>query len=191
MKRGGGRGGGAVEKGEKKLKRLRRGRKGKRKKGGRGRTKERETFVGTSIGRWKRNDLERGSSRRTGTRDPTSSPFSPFTYTPPPGNGIANPTTLHASWQLVISRPVPRQHTPSYVSPSSLPLSLSATLTAPLHPLFSRPVPYTRSAQITRTRINSINFRGREWRRKGGSTLDRATFLRDTRRSLASGTLAS
>lgn len=100
------------EEGEKMRKRLRR--KGKRKKGKRG---ERERWR-TTIGKWKRNDLERGSGR-TGTRDPTSSPFSPFTYTPPPGNGIANPTTLHASWQLVISRPVPRQHTPCYVSPTA------------------------------------------------------------------------
>lgn len=110
---------------EKKRKRLRR--KGKRKKGARKRSR-------TTIGKWKRNDPERRSGR-AGTRDPTSSPFSPFTYTPPPGNGIANPTTLHASWQLVISRPVPRQHTPCYVSPTAshpsnhaLPLSLSPSL---------------------------------------------------------------
>lgn len=42
--------------------------------------------------------------------------FSPFTHTTAAGNGIANPSTLHASWQLVISRPVLRQHTPRYVS---------------------------------------------------------------------------
>lgn len=42
--------------------------------------------------------------------------FSPFTHTTVAGNGIANPSTLHASWQLVISRPVLRQHTPRYVS---------------------------------------------------------------------------
>lgn len=46
-------------------------------------------------------------------------PFSPFTYTMAAGNGIANPTTLHASWQLVISHPVLRQHTPRYVFTSS------------------------------------------------------------------------
>lgn len=44
--------------------------------------------------------------------------FSPFTHTTAAGNGIANPSTLHASWQLVISRPVLRQHTPRYVFPS-------------------------------------------------------------------------
>lgn len=44
--------------------------------------------------------------------------FSPFTHTMAAGNGIANPSTLHASWQLVISRPVLRQHTPRYVFPS-------------------------------------------------------------------------
>lgn len=54
---------------------------------------------------------------RTETRAFSPS-FSPFTHTTAAGNGIANPSTLHASWQLVISRPVLRQHTPRYVSPS-------------------------------------------------------------------------
>lgn len=49
-------------------------------------------------------------------------PFSSFTYTMAAGNGIANPTTLHASWQLVILRPVLRQHTPRYVPGSFLSL---------------------------------------------------------------------
>ncbi|EGI58609.1 hypothetical protein G5I_13264 [Acromyrmex echinatior] len=52
---------------------------------------------------------------RTETRAFSPS-FSPFTHTTAAGNGIANPSTLHASWQLVISRPVLRQHTPRYVS---------------------------------------------------------------------------
>ncbi|TGZ56039.1 Uncharacterized protein DBV15_04753 [Temnothorax longispinosus] len=41
---------------------------------------------------------------RTETRAFSPS-FSPFTHTTAAGNGIANPSTLHASWQLVISRP--------------------------------------------------------------------------------------
>lgn len=60
-----------------------------------------------------------------------SLPFSPFTYTLAAGNGIANPTTLHASWQLVISHPVLRQHTsPRSVLPPPC-LRLRAT---PRHP---------------------------------------------------------
>lgn len=47
-------------------------------------------------------------------------PFSSFTYTMAAGNGIANPTTLHASWQLVILRPVLRQHPVTFLVPFSL-----------------------------------------------------------------------
>lgn len=53
------------------------------------------------------------------------------------GNGIANPTTLHASWQLVISRPVLRQHTPRYVS--LIPFVVSASLLLRLRARVSAP----------------------------------------------------
>lgn len=61
------------EEGEKKRKRLRR--KGKRKKGKRG---ERERWR-TTIGKWKRNDLERGSGR-TGTRPDIVTLFTLYLY---------------------------------------------------------------------------------------------------------------
>lgn len=92
-----------------------------------------------ATGKGKRNDPKRESAR-IGTRISASSPFSPFTYTLAAGNGIANPTTLHASWQLVISRPVLRQHTPRYVSspPTLYLLSLSLSLSIFLFLAFCR-----------------------------------------------------
>lgn len=99
-------------------------------------------------------------------------PFHPLPIRWQPGNGIANPTTLHASWQLVISRPFLRQHTPSYRSPPPplllLPrlcwISLSRRTT------LSSPGALVRSLeQITRTRINCITvkpFLACMWRRR-------------------------
>ena len=110
-------------------------------------------------GKGKRNDPKPArESTRTETRAhrASSPPFSPFTYTLAAGNGIANPTTLHASWQLVISRPVLRQHTPRY--PLHLPfISLSLSLSLPpFHQncFARRDILVLSPAQITRTRIN-------------------------------------
>lgn len=97
------------------------------------RYRQKKPLRNRTVGQYKRlmHGAEKGNGREQRERRVDSkyrdesvlanrAPFSSFTYTTAAGNGIANPTTLHASWQLVISRPVLRQHTPRYV-PHSFP----------------------------------------------------------------------
>ncbi|KAG7197276.1 hypothetical protein KM043_018398 [Ampulex compressa] len=141
-------------------------RRAKGRKGAGGSEGEERTWL-ESRDREKGGGRGRGQERaRTETRASPTPPFSPFTYTTAAGNGIANPTTLHASWQLVISRPILRQHTPRYVSqPTLLFIILSS-----LHPIpppthqprtsitlsFHPRTPAGSLERITRSQINGV-----------------------------------